>query len=196
MHSFDPRRSCVLCPRIAALLQDKEGYTPLHIAAGYLNRGVVRLLLSAGADPELEDRQGRSALDLIVALKENTPTTPDFFARRGALDEVAKARADVLACGTLEDRSEGMCLWFNAPALDSAWLAYSACMCVCVCAQELETHLFEELEPCAIVAKRGSSTEEGAGPVEYLVNWGDGSEETWEVSSNSYGSACHMLTLP
>jgi signal recognition particle protein len=72
--------------------QDKEGYTPLHIAAGYLNRGVVRLLLAAGADPELQDKQGRSALDLIVSLKENTPNTAEFFTRRSALDEVAKAR--------------------------------------------------------------------------------------------------------
>jgi signal recognition particle protein len=127
-------------------LQDKEGYTPLHIAAGYLNRGVVRLLLSAGADPELSDRMDRSALDLIVALKQNTPTTPDFFARRGALDEVAK---------------------------------------------ELETHLYEELEPRAILAKRtlpnpkaGEDPEAGPGPTEYLVLWSDGSEETWEPERN------------
>ncbi len=71
------------------------------------------------------------------------------------------------------------------------WLTVSTCLCVYVgvlCApaqQELETHLFEELEPCAIVAKRGSATEEGAGPVEYLVNWGDGSEETWEVRTRT-----------
>jgi signal recognition particle protein len=74
-------------------MQDKEGYTPLHIAAGYLNRGVVRVLLAAGADPELQDKQGRSALDLIVSLKENTPNTAELFTRRAALDEVAKARA-------------------------------------------------------------------------------------------------------
>ena len=86
-----PRRSFNWKTRLPR--QDKDGYTPLHIAAGYLNRGVVRLLLAAGADPELQDKQGRSALDLIVALKENTPNTAEFFTRRGALDEVAKARA-------------------------------------------------------------------------------------------------------
>ena len=82
----------VLTRRALLTLQDKDGYTPLHIAAGYLTRGVVRLLLAAGADPELSDRQGRSALDLVVSIKQNTPTTPDFFARRGALDDVVKAR--------------------------------------------------------------------------------------------------------
>ena len=105
-------------PCLFTLLQDKDGYTPLHIAAGYLNRGVVRLLLAAGADPELSDKQGRSALDLIVALKQNTPTTPDFFARRGALDDVAKARAAQLrlssmagACVSLRHEllSDGAC---------------------------------------------------------------------------------------
>ena len=83
----------VLTRRALLTLQDKDGYTPLHIAAGYLNRGVVRLLLAAGADPELSDRQGRSALDLVVSIKQNTPTTPDFFARRGALDDVVKVCA-------------------------------------------------------------------------------------------------------
>lgn len=101
---------------------------------------MVALLLSAGADPDLPDKQGRSALDLIAAIKANTPTTPDFFARRGALDGVTK---------------------------------------------ELETHLFEELEPAAILAKRqvGTPGEAGAG-VEYLVRWGDGAEETWEPERN------------
>jgi hypothetical protein len=48
-------------------------------------------------------------------------------------------------------------------------------------AQELETHLFEELEPVAILAKRGGGTGEDATPLEFLVAWSDGSEDTWEV---------------
>jgi hypothetical protein len=81
------------------------------------------------------------------------------------------------------------------------WLTVSTCLCVYVgvlCApaqQELETHLFEELEPCAIVAKRGSATEEGAGPVEYLVNWGDGSEETWEVRTCALACTRHAFAV-
>jgi hypothetical protein len=72
--------------------QDKVGYTPLHIASGYLNKGVARILLEAGADPELPDTQKRSALDLVLALKSGTPTSPEFFARRAALDDMAAVR--------------------------------------------------------------------------------------------------------
>ena len=162
-------RGCVLpavprhdaaSPPVSPAVQDKEGYTPLHIAAGYLNRGVVRLLLAAGADPELQDKQGRSALDLIVALKENTPNTAEFFTRRGALDEVAKACALLRSCMLL------------------LILVLTCCRCL---AQELEKQLFEELEPRAILDKRGGGEGEDAAPLEYLVHWGDGSENTWEV---------------
>lgn len=97
-------------PTVSVLpTQDKDGYTPLHIAAGYLHKGIVRKLLDAGADPELEDKKGRSPLALVQSIKDSTPSKPEFFSRRSALDEVAK---------------------------------------------ELESHLFEELEPLAILAKR------------------------------------------
>ncbi|CAL6307833.1 unnamed protein product [Bathycoccus prasinos] len=43
-----------------SLKQDCEGYTSLHIAAGYLNTETVEILLRAGADPEVEDDSGRS----------------------------------------------------------------------------------------------------------------------------------------
>lgn len=35
------------------------GYTPLHMAAGYLHTTTVDALIQAGADPEQEDAQGR-----------------------------------------------------------------------------------------------------------------------------------------
>ena len=50
-----------------------------------------------------------------------------------------------------------------------------------MCAQELEKQLFEELEPRAILDKRGGGEGEDAAPLEYLVHWGDGAENTWEV---------------
>jgi signal recognition particle protein len=40
-------------------LQDKEGYTPLHMAAGYMHTGSMTVLLEAGADPTLRDNKGK-----------------------------------------------------------------------------------------------------------------------------------------
>ena len=143
---------------------DKTGYSPLHIAAGYLHRRVVRQLLEAGADPELEDKEGRSPLTLVTALRDSTPTSPEFFARRGQLQEVAK---------------------------------------------ELDAYMFEDLQPAAVVGRRGLSAKEAAAaaaareaaraaaggaaeaevaveepPLEFLIHWGDGSEDTWEPERN------------
>lgn len=69
--------------------QDKDGYTALHIAAGYVHNSVVRALLEAGANPEEEDLKGRSPLLLAQELLERTPrNNPMQFARRMALDQV------------------------------------------------------------------------------------------------------------
>jgi len=40
--------------------QDKDCFTPLHIAAGYLHEKVVEILVKSGANPELQDSTGRS----------------------------------------------------------------------------------------------------------------------------------------
>jgi signal recognition particle 43 kDa protein len=87
--------SLPLCAHSSSGEQDKVGYTPLHIAAGYLNKSIVRILLEAGADPEAKDKQERSPLDLVLALKSGTPTSPEFFARRAALDDMAAVRVSM-----------------------------------------------------------------------------------------------------
>ena len=46
--------------QLMSSVQDKDGYTPLHIAAGYLHERVISLLMRFGADPSLEDNTGRS----------------------------------------------------------------------------------------------------------------------------------------
>ena len=43
-------------PSLAPL---RAGYTPLHMASGYLHTTTVNALMQAGADPEQEDAQGR-----------------------------------------------------------------------------------------------------------------------------------------
>ena len=52
---------------------DQDGYSALHMAAGYVHSSVVQALLAAGADPEQEDKAGRSPLSLVQGLLERTP---------------------------------------------------------------------------------------------------------------------------
>ena len=52
-------------------LQDKESFTPLHIAAGYMHEKVIAILVQSGADPELQDKSGRSVRSgLLVQLED------------------------------------------------------------------------------------------------------------------------------
>ncbi len=48
--------------------------------------------------------------------------------------------------------------------------------------------MFEELQPRAILAKRGEAAPPASGephaPLEYLVHWGDGTPDTWEPERN------------
>jgi signal recognition particle protein len=68
---------------------DCEGYTSLHIAAGYLNTETVETLLRAGADPELEDDSGRSALNLVETLKAATPASTTTYSKRSKLETLS-----------------------------------------------------------------------------------------------------------
>ena len=64
-------------------LRDKEGYTPLHLASGYMQVPVIRALIDAGADPEVEDKDGRSPLALVESLRDNLPdNNPTVFSRK------------------------------------------------------------------------------------------------------------------
>lgn len=64
------------------------GYSPLHMAAGYLHTPVVELLMQFGADPEKKDREGRTVMQLVDNLKEGMPLTPEMVGRRYALEKV------------------------------------------------------------------------------------------------------------
>lgn len=44
---------------LLSLRPHPAGYTPLHMAAGYMHTSTIAALLAGGADPEQEDRQGR-----------------------------------------------------------------------------------------------------------------------------------------
>lgn len=79
-------------------LGDMEGYTPLHMASGYLHTSTIVALLEDGnADPEQVDRQGRSPLALVESLRAQLPPgDPQTTGRRLALEEVLKCLTDNL----------------------------------------------------------------------------------------------------
>jgi signal recognition particle protein len=73
----------------------RAGYTPLHMAAGYLHTSTVAALLEGGADPEQLDRQGRSPLELVEGLRVALPPgNPATAQRRVALEDVLKVLTD------------------------------------------------------------------------------------------------------
>ena len=98
-------------------LGDKEGYTPLHMAAGYLHTSTIYALIEGDADPEQQDLQGRSPLELVESLRAALPPgNPATAGRRLALEEVLKVLVDnlfedvlpeaVLDCRDVESEGE------------------------------------------------------------------------------------------
>ena len=79
---MDPRlRTAALRGDLAALtraldegadpcLADEDGYTPLHYAAGYGRLDILQALLAAGADKEVRNSDGQSALDVAELNRE------------------------------------------------------------------------------------------------------------------------------
>ena len=66
-------------------MQDNQGYTPLHHAAGYGNVRHVILLLDAGADSTITDHRGFAPLDTAL-LQSNTAVARVLFDRLTALN--------------------------------------------------------------------------------------------------------------
>jgi hypothetical protein len=74
-------------------LQDREGYTPLHMAAGYSQTASMMALLEADADPLLRDGKGQDVPLLIDGLRAKMPPVAQLLQRRMALEQVRLARA-------------------------------------------------------------------------------------------------------
>ena len=83
----------ILCAGAFANAADKEGYTPLHMAAGYLHNAVCTSLLAAGADPLRKDRQGRDIPGLLDSLREKMNTAA-AIQNRMRLEEVRRYKGD------------------------------------------------------------------------------------------------------
>eukprot|EP00775_Hariotina_reticulata_P006713 gene6713-6934_t len=70
-------------------LQDKEGYTPLHMACGYMQTGAMTALLESGADPLIKDKQGRDVVSLVDNLRKSLPPNMAVLQRIMALEQPA-----------------------------------------------------------------------------------------------------------
>jgi signal recognition particle 43 kDa protein len=68
-------------------VQDPEGYTPLHMAAGYLHVEAVEELLKGGADITRSDKAGRDVRTLVDSLRERM-TSANSIQQRMRLEKV------------------------------------------------------------------------------------------------------------
>lgn len=68
-------------------VQDPEGYTPLHMASGYLHVETVGELLKAGADITRSDKAGRDVRTLVDSLRERM-TSANAIQNRMRLESV------------------------------------------------------------------------------------------------------------
>ncbi|KAL4037681.1 hypothetical protein IC575_001281 [Cucumis melo] len=159
------------------------GFTALHMAAGYVKPETVELLVELGADPEIEDEKGRTALELAKEILKATPRVQ--FMRRlglekviGAVEKVVYEYAEVEEL--LEKRGKGENLeylvkWKDGE--DNEWVK------VGLIAEDLVADYEAGLEYAvaeAVVGKRVGDE----GKMEYLVKWTDIQDATWEPLDN------------
>ncbi|KAE8645681.1 hypothetical protein Csa_020568 [Cucumis sativus] len=145
------------------------GFTALHMAAGYVKPETVELLVELGADPEIDDEKGRTALELAKEILKATPRVQ--FMRRLGLEKVIRA---------VEKRGKGENLeylvkWKDGE--DNEWVK------VGLIAEDLVGDYEAGLEYAvaeAVVGKRVGDD----GKMEYLVKWTDIQDATWEPLDN------------
>lgn len=95
------------------------------MAAGYMHTSTIAALLAGGADPEQQDRQGRSPLELVESLRAALPATnPNVVQRRMALENVIQMLMGKRSAGCL-------CLMGGAPVVqapeEGRWEASAGC---------------------------------------------------------------------
>jgi hypothetical protein len=84
-------------------VQDPDGYTPLHMAAGYLHVEAVNELLQAGADLARTDRSSRNVRDLIDSLRDKM-TSASAIQQRMRLEQVQPSLPTYLSVHTQAPR--------------------------------------------------------------------------------------------
>ncbi|MED6121255.1 hypothetical protein PIB30_028358 [Stylosanthes scabra] len=162
------------------------GLTALHMAAGYVRPGVAKLLLDLGADPEVEDDRGRTALDLARELLKATPKgNPMQFGRRIGLEGVVRVlEGAVFEFAEVEEiierRGKGENLEYLVRWKDGGANEWVKARFV---AEDLVRDYEAGLEYAvaeAVVGKRVGDE----GKPEFLVKWADMDEPTWEPQEN------------
>lgn len=167
------------------MLQDKDGFTALHIASGYVHVNTVKALVELGADPDLEDAKGRSALSLSQELLDKTPkANPLQFARRLAMDQVVKALDEVMY-ETVEveqvldkrfgdgELPEYLVKWSDDS--ENSWIP----------ATDIGEDLLKDYEAGLEygIVEQVLDRKDVDGTVQYFVKWSDG-QESWEPEEN------------
>ncbi|CAH9055265.1 unnamed protein product [Cuscuta epithymum] len=175
--------------------RDKRGggLTPLHMAAGYVWPGAVKMLIRLGADPEAEDDQGQTPLDLArTIMKKQSPMELD---RRLGLGEVIAALEEAIyefaeVEEILEKRGKGEQVEYLVKWKDGEANEWVKCGLI---AEDLVRDFEAGLEYA--VAERVLERREGGegGKREYLVKWSDIEEATWEPEENVDPTLIHQF---
>ncbi|KAG4973626.1 hypothetical protein JHK87_030447 [Glycine soja] len=182
--------SCVkLLAEAGANLDHRDrsgGLAALHMAAGYVRPGVAKVLLDLGADPEVADDRGRTALDLAREILKVTPKgNPMQFGRRIGLEGVIRVLEGAVfeyaeVQEILERRGKGENLEYLVRWKDGGANEWVKAKFV---AEDLVKDYEAGLEYAvaeAVLAKRVADE----GTPEFLVKWADLEEPTWEPEEN------------
>lgn len=161
------------------------GFAPLHMAAGYVRPGVAKLLLDLGADPEVTDDRGRTALDLAREILKATPKgNPMQFGRRIGLEGVVRVLEGAVfeyaeVQEIMERRGKGENLEYLVKWKDGGANEWVKAKFV---AEDLIGDYEAGLEYAVAEAVIGRRVGD-EGP-EFLVKWADLDEPTWEPQEN------------
>lgn len=63
----------IIAHKVDVNIQDAKGRTPLYYAAKYKNEPATKLLLQAGADPNIKDKNSLSPLIIACSIENNAP---------------------------------------------------------------------------------------------------------------------------
>lgn len=162
------------------------GFTALHMAAGYVRPGVAKLLLDLGADAEVTDDRGRTALDLAREILNATPKgNPMQFGRRIGLEGVVRVLEGAVfefaeVEEILERRGKGENLEYLVKWKDDSANQWVKAKFV---AEDLIGDYEAGLEYAVAEAVVGRRVGDEGTP-EFLVKWADLDEPTWEPQEN------------